>query len=333
MESLFEKFKSFKVLIIGDVMIDAYLNGSVSRISPEAPVPIVEIKDRSYRLGGAANVALNIKALGAEPVLCSVIGNDGKSELYTKLLEENGLRNDGILMSENRKTTVKYRIIGNKSQMLRIDEEIVSELSQPDEVAFISKIKELIENEGIDIVIFEDYDKGVITPEVISEVVAAAKRRGISVTVDPKKRNFSRYAGVDLFKPNFKELCEGIGVSNEAFSLENIKKIMSDFSKKMNIKKIMTTLSERGIAIYDADKDSFFSQPAFLRHISDVSGAGDTVISVASLCLAAGLPYDSLAVISNLAGGIVCEYAGVVPINADILQQHVKKESDINTIL
>ncbi len=330
--SLFDKFKSLKVLVVGDVMIDAYLSGSVSRISPEAPVPIVEIKKRAYRIGGAANVAMNIKALGATPVLCSVIGSDEKADIFSELLEKNELPTEGICRSDKRKTTIKYRIVGNRAQMLRIDDEDTAELPADEQEMLCARIGEIIYRGGVDAIVFEDYDKGVLSKRVIDSVMALAKRHNIIVTVDPKKRNFNNYSGVDLFKPNLKELKEGLDNRSEVLEMAEIKQLMEDFAMRMGIGKMMTTLSERGIAVYDLQTRKFFSQPAFLRSISDVSGAGDTVISVATLCLAAGLPADKMAIIANLAGGIVCEYAGVVPIEAEVLKSHVVKELDGNIL-
>ncbi|MBQ7490363.1 MAG: hypothetical protein IJT51_07605 [Bacteroidales bacterium] len=327
-DSLFEKFKSLKVLVVGDVMIDAYLTGGVSRISPEAPVPIVEIRKRSYRIGGAANVAMNIRALGAEPILCSVVGRDDKGSLLAGLMKENDLSQEGICLSDKRKTTIKYRIIGNKAQMLRIDDEDTAELSVDEQSELLARIGKIIGEGKVDAVVFEDYDKGVLSKTVIDGIMGMAKKHDIIVTVDPKKRNFNNYSGADLFKPNLKELQEGLDNRSEVLSLDEIERLMREFAETMHVSKMMTTLSERGIAVYDLEKHLFFSQPAFLRRISDVSGAGDTVISVATLCLAAGLPADKMAVISNLAGGIVCEFAGVVPIEAEVLKSHVRKELD-----
>lgn len=325
-EQLFRKFQSTNVLVVGDVMIDAYLAGRVERISPEAPVPIMEVKHREYRLGGAANVALNLKALGANPILCSVIGQDDKAKIFLNLLDENQLLRAGMLQSEERKTTIKYRIIGNKSQMLRIDEEDTTTISEPTAQSFFELICQLIVAHNIHALIFEDYDKGVLTPELISKLVAFCKSRGVLTTVDPKKRNFSSYIGVDLFKPNLKELSDGLHRGDEPFSMDKVEQQMRHFCLEQQMGMMMTTLSERGVAIFDGRSGEFFAQPAFLRKISDVSGAGDTVISVATLCLVAQLSAPSIAYLANLAGGIVCEYAGVVPIDAAVLQAQIEPQ-------
>ena len=324
-QQLFKVFSEKKVLVLGDVMIDAYLQGKVNRISPEAPVPIVDISERYYRLGGAANVALNLQSLSATPILCSVIGNDEKGELFTKLMTENQLDTSAIIHSDARKTTIKYRVIGNRLQMLRIDEEDRHLLDTKEMSVYLSKIKEIIDNQEIDAIIFEDYDKGVLTKDVIRTVVGWAKERGLIVTVDPKKRNFNHYQGVTLFKPNLKELQEGMEIPSKRFSDDEIHQVMKEFASDNSIDLVFTTLSERGVALYDRRSDRFYTQPAYLRKISDVSGAGDTVISVATLCLTTGLTSVQTAQIANLSGGIVCEHSGVVPVPPQQMAAEIEK--------
>ncbi|MEZ5194940.1 MAG: bifunctional ADP-heptose synthase [Bacteroidales bacterium] len=209
---LFDSFSDLTVLIIGDVMVDSYLWGGVERISPEAPVPIVSVKKRENRLGGAANVALNIKSLGAKPILFSVIGNDQKGNEFIGLLEEQQMDTSGIIISNDRITTTKFRVIGNKVQLLRVDEEIDSELNEKDQKALFDRFEDLIGRHKIDVIIFQDYDKGVISEDVIHWVIARANELGIPVSVDPKKRNFGFYTNVTLFKPNLKELKEGLSI-------------------------------------------------------------------------------------------------------------------------
>lgn len=324
-QQLFTIFSGKKVLVLGDVMIDAYLQGRVNRISPEAPVPIVDITERFYRLGGAANVALNIQSLSATPILCSVIGNDEKGELFSRLMSEKQLSTSAMMVSSRRKTTIKYRVVGNRLQMLRIDEEDRQPLDDVDESVYLSVIKKIIDNQEIDAIIFEDYDKGVLTKNVIRTVVGWAKERGLIVTVDPKKRNFHHYQGVTLFKPNLKELWEGMDISPKDYSEEEIHKVMKSFAADNSIDLVFTTLSERGVALYDRRNDQFYTQPAYLRKISDVSGAGDTVISVATLCLTAGLSEVQTAQIANLSGGIVCEHSGVVPVPIQQMETEIEK--------
>ncbi|MBQ7735410.1 MAG: hypothetical protein IJT61_05710 [Bacteroidales bacterium] len=324
-QQLFKAFSKKKVLVLGDVMIDAYLEGRVNRISPEAPVPIVDICNRYYRLGGAANVALNLRSLTATPILCSVIGNDEKGDLFSRLMAEKQLDTSSLIPSENRKTTIKYRVVGNRLQMLRIDEEDRHPLNEREETAYLSAIKKIIENQKIDAIIFEDYDKGVLTEEVIRTVVGWAKERGVIVTVDPKKMNFNHYQGVTLFKPNLKELWEGVNAAPDDISEDGIHRVMESFASDNAIDLVFTTLSEKGVALYDRRNNDFYTQPAYLRKISDVSGAGDTVISVATLCLSVGLTAIQTAQIANLAGGIVCEHSGVVPVPIQQMEAEIEK--------
>lgn len=314
-EELFADIAKKNVLVIGDMMIDAYLSGSVSRISPEAPVPIVDVRERTYRLGGAANVAVNLLSMGANPLLCSVIGSDEKGRLLLDLMRKEGLDTQCVVQSDSRRTTLKYRIIGNKFQMLRIDEEDQHLLSMEENEMLLLKIRQAIENKSVDAIIFEDYDKGVLTKDNIRSVTDWALAHQIIVAVDPKKNNFNHYQGVTLFKPNLKELKEGVNCRKEMLDIEEIKQLMKDYAVQNQIRYVFTTLSERGVALYDGDQNVFYHYPAFLRKISDVSGAGDTVISVATLCMLINLPIHKVAQIANLAGGIVCESSGVVPIH------------------
>jgi rfaE bifunctional protein kinase chain/domain len=315
--SIFKSFNKLNVLIIGDVMIDAYMWGNVHRISPEAPVPIVSVTKKENRLGGAANVALNIQAMGATPILCSVIGNDEGSKTFAELLKKQKLSAKGILKSKKRITTIKTRIIGANHQMLRVDEEIENNLAPDETQLLINKIKELITAQKTDVIIFEDYDKGCITPELIKAVVDVAKQKKIPVVVDPKKKNFMHYKGVSLFKPNLKELREGLKLDHSPEGLKELQKVAAQFTKQQQIDTLLITLSEKGIFTYSTKNQSLI--PAHVRNISDVSGAGDTVISVAALCLALNLAPDLTATLSNLAGGLVCEKVGVVSIDKDQL--------------
>ena len=317
--TLFQGFNDKKVLIVGDAMIDAYMWGEVNRISPEAPVPVVEVKKHENRLGGAANVALNLKALGANPILCSVIGTGERGVLFEKLMKESNLSTEGILSTNKRKTTIKTRVIAENKHQLRIDEEETSPIVQVEE--FLKLTISLMEN--IDVVILQDYNKGVLTPEIIEEVISTANKKGIPTIVDPKKLNFNSYKNCTIFKPNLAEIKVGMQVDFDANNIAEIEKATSELRKKLSAKGILLTLSERGICI-NSEKE-FKHTPAFKRNIIDVSGAGDTVISVASLCLASKMDYTDLSVLSSLAGGLVCEKVGVMPINKEkLLEQALK---------
>ncbi len=312
---IFKRFRDLKVLIIGDVMVDAYIWGSVDRISPEAPVPIINVSKRDFRLGGAANVALNIQALGATPVLCALAGQDDQGKRFLRLLEEKGLSNNGIVMTATRPTTVKARVIAAHQQVVRIDDESDDVATSEEEKDLIARIEKLLP--ACQVVIFEDYDKGVITTNLIGQTVKLAKSRSIPTVVDPKKRNFLAYEGVTLFKPNLKELREGLKTDLDAMDSASVDKAVSQLINKLHVEGVMLTLSEHGVFInYQGKK---ISLSAHAREIADVSGAGDTVVSIAALCVALGLSPEQIAGLSNLAGGLVCQHVGVIPINKDEL--------------
>ncbi len=315
-----EKFKNTKVLVLGDVMIDAYLFGKVERISPEAPVPVVAVTRKENRLGGAANVAVNLVALGAKPILCSVIGNDGEAKDLIELIKSNGIGAEGIIQSKERVTTIKTRVISQSTQMLRIDNEITDPLNQEDDSRLISKVKELLKE--ADVIIFEDYDKGVISEHLISQITQEANALNIPIVVDPKKRNFMGYQKATLFKPNLKELREGFKRDFDIDNKQEFESVCKDLMETMGLKNLFVTMSERGVMITNGIEFNYI--PAHLRKIADVSGAGDTVISVASLCLAIGMTLKQVAQISNLAGGLVCEEVGVVPINKEKLIDEIE---------
>lgn len=320
-DRLFASFNGMRVMIIGDVMIDAYTEGVVERMSPEAPVPVLDVRKRYNRLGGAANVALNIKALGAEPFIYSVIGNDFKGKKFIQLLIDNGLETNHIAQSGYRSTTLKERIICNGKQMLRIDQEDTFDLTDEEQQQLITIISEALKSEKIDCIILQDYNKGVLTKSLIEATIALAREKNIPVVVDPKKKNFLAYKNVTLFKPNAKELREGL--ADEDNNIEsNTEKIQDLLQCEM----VMTTLSEKGIIIRaNADTTEFHHIPAHQRDIVDVSGAGDTVLSVASLCIVAGENPFNIAAFSNIAGGLVCEKVGVVPIDKEKLLSEVKR--------
>ena len=323
LEAIFDSFNAMKVAIVGDVMIDSYVMGKVHRMSPEAPVPVLLLDKEEHRLGGAANVALNLKALGAEVYLCSVIGTDTAATKFQDLLREAKIQNQEIIQSQDRKTTVKTRVLSGTQHVLRIDQEDTSDLNRSLEDALIQTTKHRIDL-GIDALIFEDYNKGVLTHGVITELIAYAKEKGVKTTVDPKKDNFLSYRGVNLFKPNLKEIKEGLDVNidvvNNPDSIVDGAKQLRD---KLNHELTLITLSEHGVFVENGTTWKII--PAHLREITDVSGAGDTVIAVATLCLIAGLSPAEIASIANLSGGLVCEHSGVVSVDKAALLNEAKK--------
>lgn len=322
---IFGRFKKMKVLVIGDSMIDSYLWGKVERLSPEAPVPVISVVKRENRLGGAGNVSLNIKALGATPYLFSVIGDDEKGKKFKKLLKEQELQVDGIFVDSKRVTTVKSRIISKGQHIARVDEETTEFIDEAMENTIVLAVQKLLNHKKIDVVIFVDYDKGMITPALFGKINEMAISLGIPTAVDPKKRNFSHYKNVSLFKPNFKEFTEGVGIPIEKGDFDKLMKVANTFRKEQNFGLIFITLSELGVLISNGTEET--QSPAIIRDIADVSGAGDTVIAVASLVMAAALNHKIMAVMSNLAGGLVCEKAGVVPINKEQLVKEMKSQN------
>lgn len=314
---MIKAFKNKKVLIVGDVMVDAYIIGKTDRLSPEAPVPVVDIERHENRLGGAANVALNVIALGAKPILCSVIGNEPEGDVYLELMKQHQLSSSGIIRSKHRKTTTKTRVLGNNHQLLRLDNEVTHDLSEKENKDLIAAFKKYIDK--CDVVILEDYNKGVLNEINIPQLIDIARNAGKPIAVDPKKKNFLSYKGVTLFKPNLKEIKEGINSDKNLKHKDHLVSAVIALHSILDNDYTMVTLSEDGVMITDHKDFEFI--PAHFRNISDVSGAGDTVISVASLCLACGYDMRLLAELSNLAGGLVCEETGVVPINIEKLMK------------
>lgn len=318
-----DAFAGSTVLVIGDVMLDAYLWGRVDRISPEAPVPVVQVERRSARLGGAANVALNVKALGAKAIVASVVGDDDAAATLSTLLSEQGLSTDGLLRRKERRTTVKTRIISAHQHVVRVDEEMESDLGTADEQAFLHHCIAVIRERKPDVIVFEDYDKGVLTRGLIAGVVAEARAHGIPTAVDPKKRHFFDYREVDLFKPNLKELREGLKVDIAAGDAKAVAGAVAMLEAQLANRISLITLSEHGIFVHASDEQHHL--PAHVRTIADVSGAGDTVIAVAALCLAQRMPVRELAAWANLAGGLVCEQVGVVPVDRERLLSEAER--------
>ncbi len=322
-DELFNKFNGLKVLIVGDVMVDNYIIGKVDRVSPEAPVPVVDVTSFDSRLGGAGNVALNIKAMGAIPILCSVIGNDKEGEDLKNLLDKQGLTSRAILSSDKRKTTTKTRVLGNNHQLLRIDHEIKTEIDTLDSFLLDEHFNR--ELEIADVVILEDYNKGVLHSKNIKKFITKCNSANKPTIVDPKKSNFLTYKNTTLFKPNLKEIKEGLNIESNLDSIEEVIEAVTLLESKLGNTISMVTLSERGVLIKKGDDVKII--PAHIRNIADVSGAGDTVVSVAALCLALNTNIETLAELSNLAGGLVCEKTGVVPIEKAALLVEAKKLS------
>ncbi len=317
--NLFKAFTETKVLVIGDVMIDRYLYGHTSRISPEAPVPVVELGHTEDRLGGAANVALNLKAMGATPFLCSVIGEDADGEIFSRTLETRQISQDGIVHSQDRMTTVKSRVMARGQQLIRLDREEQKDLNEEEENNLLGKVRKTLEDQEIHVVLFQDYNKGVLSAQVIRKVLAEAKKRDIPVVVDPKEANFFEYRQATLFKPNLREIATMIETSVNPDKPATLRQASQAIRKQLDHTYTLITLSDKGM-YFDAP-DSGFLMPAQVRNVADVCGAGDTVVSLAALGIANKMEFKELVELANLAGGLVCERVGVVPIDCEELKR------------
>lgn len=317
LHSIFESIETLKVGVIGDVMLDSYIWGQVDRISPEAPVPIISLHHKEQRIGGAANVGLNCRSLGAEVFIISVMGDDDEAATLEKLLLEKEMDISYLVKSKNRITTNKTRVLSRNQQMMRLDAEVTHDLSSHDEKIMLAQLEKLIAQEDPDILIFEDYNKGVLTEKLIADAITLCKQSGVITSVDPKRKNFFSYKGVDIFKPNLKEVKEALNMLFGDVDLYLLKDIHAALRKLLHHKISLVTLSEKGI-FYQQDEHAAIL-PSHLRSIADVSGAGDTVIAVASLVYAATKNVYLTAEIANIAGGLVCEEVGTIAVEKDKL--------------
>jgi rfaE bifunctional protein kinase chain/domain len=318
-QELFKKFSSIKVGVLGDVMLDTYMWGNVDRISPEAPVPIVSLKNKDHRIGGAGNVALNIQSLGAKAFVLSVTGNDDDADKLSSLFASQNINCNYCLRSKERITTNKTRVISRNQHMMRLDAEITNDLCRQDEEKLIELFEQFVKKEKPDVVVLEDYNKGVLTEAMIQVVISICKTAGIVTAVDPKSKNFLEYKGVDIFKPNLKEVKEALNLLFTDVNLKLLQDIHSELNHLLHNKISFITLSEKGV-FYQQDTMSAII-PSHLRNIADVSGAGDTVIAVASLVYTATKNVHLMAEVANIAGGLVCEEVGTVAIDRHKLVQ------------
>jgi rfaE bifunctional protein kinase chain/domain len=314
---LFNEFKQIKAGVIGDVMLDTYWWGHVERISPEAPVPVVSLDRKEYRIGGAGNVALNLASLGARVATFSVIGTEEEGKVLEGLLKDEKIDTGYLLKSDGRITTNKARIMGRNQQMLRLDSETTRDLSQAEEDKLLSQVAHYIREENPQVMVFEDYNKGVLTSRVIREAIALCEKSGVVTAVDPKRKNFFSYQGVTIFKPNLKEVKEGLNLLLEEVRLPTLQNIHAQLAKKLQHHISFITLSEKGVFYQEQAQSDIV--PSHVRNIADVSGAGDTVIAVASLVYAVTKNIRLMAEIANIAGGLVCEEVGTAAIDKDRL--------------
>lgn len=319
---IFEDINNLHVVVVGDVMLDNYWWGEVDRVSPEAPVPVVMLKKRESRLGGAANVAINCRALGAKVTLASVVGKDHEGHLLKDMAEQEGIDTSLLVLSKDRITTTKTRIISRSQHILRMDDEMTDDLGTKDEHSFIDKLLKFLQIQKPDVVIFEDYNKGVLKENVIQRAIAHCKEVGIITTVDPKKTNFFAYKGATIFKPNLKEVREGLNIELSSVGQEDMDEVHRLLHNELQHEITFVTLSEHGVYYSNSTSEVI---PSHLRSIADVSGAGDTVIATASTIYALTKDARLMAATSNIAGGLVCESVGVVPIDKERLVKECVK--------
>ncbi len=311
-------FKDKKILIFGDVMIDRYIMGGVNRISPEAPVPVLNLENQEDRLGGASNVALNVQSLGGIPILFSIVGQDETGQRFKELMDQQGLDTHFIFPVRGRKSTIKSRVMAGSQQLLRIDEETTIPIQAKEVEHIFLNIQHFLEGNEVDVILFQDYNKGLLAPDLIEKTIQLANKLGIPTIVDPKADNFWSYKGVTLFKPNFKEIKERVNFPLDT-SLELLSKGAAYIRDKLKNDLTVITLSANGI--FANNHQTCFIEPAKKRIIADVCGAGDTVVSVLALALAAKLELREMVKLANIAGGQVCEIPGVVAVNLESLQK------------
>ncbi len=321
LNSLKNNFAGKRVAVIGDLMLDCYFWGGVSRVSPEAPVPVVEVDEEFFRFGGAMNVAYNILKLGGIPYPIGVIGNDNDGKIIRNLMKDNGITDKGIVIDPKRPTTAKTRVIADKQHIVRIDKEKTEAITPTIEKKILGLLKK--ELKKLDAIILQDYNKGVLTGNLIKQIIKLAENTNIIVTVDPKFMNFFSYKNVTVFKPNRKETEDAFGIRIK--TEEDITKVGFRLLEQLNCKNVLLTLGEKGIALFEKGKPER-RVPTIARKVSDVSGAGDTVISTLTMALSAGAEIFDAAYLANYAGGLVCQEVGIVPIELNALFKAVSKE-------
>ena len=322
-DELFANISKLKVAVIGDVMLDTYWWGNVERISPEAPVPVVAVSKKEKRIGGAGNVALNVTALGAKVALLTILGDDEDGSHLKQLLQENNIDTRFILESKKRITTNKIRIISRNQQMMRLDAELTDDIDEGDETKLQGQIEKYILSERPNVVILEDYNKGILTKNIIEHTIELCNNNNISITVDPKRKNFFSYKNATLFKPNLHEVFTSLNLLPEEISIELLSDIHNKLKENLNHSISMITLSEKGIFFQEKNSKSIIS--SHRRKVADVSGAGDTVIAVASLIYAFTKNIRLSTEVANIAGGIVCEEVGTAAINKEKLVEECKE--------
>lgn len=322
LNELKKSFDGKRIAVVGDMMLDGYFWGDVKRISPEAPVPVLEVEDEFFRFGGAANVALNILTLGGIPIPVGVIGEDTYGQIFSSLLKERNISAEGIIVDNERPTTTKTRVIANSQHVVRIDKESKSYISGKIEEKISIFLAKTIDS--LDGIILQDYNKGILTPSLITKIISIANKKNILITVDPKFDNFFEYKNVTVFKPNRKETETVLGTRIK--SDNDISSAGKKLLEKLNCNYVLLTLGESGIAVFEKN-DKEKRMPTKARKVADVSGAGDTVISTLTIALASGANINEACYLANYAAGVVCGEVGIVPIEKEKLFETVIKDN------
>lgn len=312
---LFNSFRKKKIAVVGDIMLDKYIFGHVSRISPEYPVPVVDVTHETLRLGGAANVAINVHAMGASTMLLGITGRDDNAEALKRLMHKHGLESPHLFQDPSRPTTCKTRILSQNHHIARVDNESREAIPEAAENFIEEQLREAIDE--LDGVVLQDYNKGVLTPSLIERIISLASSHEVPVFVDPKLESFFSYKGCTVFKPNLAETASSLGIT-----LKNTDRDIEDACKKLKevlqCEHLVITRSEKGLTTYN---ERFTHIPAASLDVADVSGAGDTVIGILSLGVASGLDIETSAQMANLAAGTVCQEVGAVPVNPEKLRK------------
>lgn len=319
LKELIEKFSEVNVLVVGDVMLDRYQWGSVSRISPEAPVPIVNLEKTSLAAGGAANVAANIAGLGAKPVLVGITGEDEDANILPKVLKDENISEFELFPLKNRHTTVKTRIIAHNHHVVRIDQETGSPITTEESKKILKQINKYIDS--VKVVIISDYAKGFLTDTLLSGLITNTIEKGKIIVVDPKGRDYSKYRGANALTPNQKEAADACNMEHNSQNL--IDKAGKILLNDLSLDALLITQGEKGMTLFQKNKKTSHLK-ATARNVYDVTGAGDTVIACLGVGLGSGLSFFEAAEFANLAAGLVVEQVGTTSINRTLLLETLK---------
>ena len=317
-------FKKARVLVIGDFILDQFVWGSVQRISPEAPVPVVNVQRESYMPGGSLNVANNIRTLGGIVYPCGVVGRDLEGRMLLKTMRREGIDTGGIVYDRSRPTSLKTRVIAHSQQVVRFDREKTEDISTEDCKKILRFVRQRIQD--VNVVIIEDYGKGVIQPPLLKEVLKVAKKFHKPILVDPKEKNFSYYSGITAITPNRSEAYAGFLNSHSSVRTHSLEEVGRGLLKKLKCEAVLITLGEDGMALFEKG-GSITRIPTAAREVYDVSGAGDTVIAIFGLALAAGAKLREAAILSNLAAGIVVGKLGTATITSEEFREAIEAGS------